>query len=274
MTVAFALVIGSVLADENRNAKTESLQPGRDTRKPSISVDDTFQRFLDELVAVEPGRGIFPESSTVNDRLLRPSEPFRISRYETTQELFTAVMEENPSRWKGPRNSVDSVTRKYADEFCLRLTSILRRKTLIGASQTVRLPTADEWEYCCRAGSRGNYCFSDNTPVENELQTLSEYAWHRGNAAGNDPAVGVLQPNAWGLYDMHGYLWEFVDPSDRPAENAAEDPDTSSPAMGGSWGDPARRLTSDSSLNVPLDSTNDTIGFRCVVSGVSDEPTQ
>src|SRR5262249_61694135 len=79
--------------------------------------------------------------------------PFRIAKYEVTQELYEAVAGANPSRWKGPRNSVEMVGWHEANEFCRKLTAELRQRKLIAADETVRLPSEAEWEYTCRAGT-------------------------------------------------------------------------------------------------------------------------
>lgn len=229
-----------------------------DTRQPSANRTATLKRFVAELVEITPGKGTFPESVTTPAGKLSPKAPFRISQYETTQELYQVVMGRNPSRWKGPRNSVEGVTRLEADEFCERLSQLLRQQNLIGDSENVRLPTPTEWEYSCRGGSEKPYCFGDLSGEQ-----LDAHAWHTGNAAGNDPAVGVLQPNAFGLFDFHGYLWEFVDDVDGSTDRSR----AVAWAMGGSWRDAAPLLSSDSKIPVPEYASSDAIGFRCVVSG-------
>ena len=66
-----------------------------------------------------------------------------------------------------------------------------------------RLPTEAEWEYACRAGSTAKYCFGDN---ENDLP---QYAWLKPHSLGKTHPVGQMQPNRWGLYDMHGNAWQW-----------------------------------------------------------------
>ena len=88
-------------------------------------------------------------------------------------------------------------------EFCRRATEAMRVAKLITTQQVIRLPSEAEWEYAARAGSSTRYSFGDASEM------LGDYAWFTGNAAGNDPAVGAKRPNAWQLYDMHGYLWEW-----------------------------------------------------------------
>jgi formylglycine-generating enzyme required for sulfatase activity len=121
----------------------------------------------------------------------------------------------------------------------------MRDAKLIEPTEVIRLPTEAEWEYCTRAGTTTKYSFGDD-PAQ-----LGEYAWSNENAAGNDPPVGAKRPNPWGLYDVHGYLWEFC---------------SEGVVRGGSWKDKAPRLTSDSRQPIGADLKDDAVGFRCVLS--------
>ena len=133
----------------------------KETRMPSDSENEMFDRFVKECVAITPGTGRFPGSFVMGEASPRANEraavevtmsdSFRISKYELTQELYLAVTKRNPSRWKGPRNSVENISWRDAVRFCELLTAILRNRNLIKDSEEVRLPTAAEWEYCCRA---------------------------------------------------------------------------------------------------------------------------
>lgn len=240
------------------------------TAVPSKSAEEAVKRFVTECVEITPGKGGFPATAVIGAeapaafevarREVTLTEPFRISRYEVTQELYAAVVGNNPSRWKGPRNSVEGVTWTEAEQFCGKLTKILRERKLIALDEVVRLPTAVEWEYCCRAGTTTAYSFGKNDPGRNGgTELLDEYGWHTGNAAGNDPAVGILKPNPWGLYDVHGYLWEYVSDS-VGAEDSGE-----RLIRGGSWRDPVARLSSSAYLTVPDHVSSDAIGLRCVI---------
>ena len=139
---------------------------------------------------------------------------FSIAKYEVPQNLYEAVMGHNPSKWKGPRNSVEMFSFDDAQVFCKKITMQLRDAKMLMSDEEIRLPTEAEWEYCCRAGTNTAYSFGDSAAKAGDANAktslLDEFAWHTGNAAGNDPPVGAKKPNAWGLYDMHGYLWEIV----------------------------------------------------------------
>lgn len=230
---------------------------GQDTATPTAAAADhvalsddgvkLLQRFVDECVAITPGTEPFPAqfrlgSDQEGEDALQPADvqmttPFKICQYETTQELFELVMGRNPSRWPGKRNSVETITFAESEEFCQRLTALLRAAKLIAASDKVRLPTEVEWEYCCRAGTTTRFSFGDEATIESDrgdaASVLSEYAWHTGNAGGNDPPVGFLRPNPWMLYDMHGYLWEYVLPDPVYSVPAPPRPDSgvTSPAV-------------------------------------------
>jgi formylglycine-generating enzyme required for sulfatase activity len=195
------------------------------------------------------------------------TRPFHVARYEVPQNLWEAVMGSNPSRWKGPRNSVEMLSLAEAEEFCRRATDLMRAARLIGDRQVIRLPSEAEWEYVARAGTSTRYSFGDN------VADLDAYAWHTGNAAGNDPPVGAKKPNPWGLYDVHGYLWEWcADPWHANYEGAPTDGSvwqSGDPQMavlrGGSWKDPADCLTSSFRRAESKNTRDDAVGLRCVL---------
>jgi len=250
-----------------------------------------LQTFRDEFVGITPGQGAFPKSFIMGTergvfneqpaRLVTFNHAFSIARYEVPQNLYQAVMGDNPSRWKGPRNSAEMFSWTQAQQFCRRLTRMLRDAELILPDEEVRLPTEAEWEYCCRAGTQTAYSFGEHPALPQDqppkASLLDPYAWHTGNAAGNDPPVGAKKPNAWGLYDMHGYLWEFVaDTWHETYDSAPTDGrawvggsgDLRRVIRGGSWKDRYECLRSACRRPLAETERDDAVGLRCVLGKV------
>ena len=123
------------------------------------------------------------------------SKPFYMGVTEVTQAQYQAIMGTNPSSFKGATNPVETVSWNDATEFCKKLSEKTR--------QAVRLPTEAEWEYACRAGSKTRFCFGDAE------EGLGDYAWYHVNAGKTTHPVGQKKPNVWGLYDMHGNVFEW-----------------------------------------------------------------
>ena len=131
---------------------------------------------------------------------------FLIDRYEVTQALWEKVMPANPSKFKGPDLPVEGVSWEDCQTFLAKLNAIpaIRLRGLI-----YRLPTEAEWEYACRAGSDGPYCRLANG-AEVSAEALGTVAWFRENSGQQTHPVGGKTPNAFGLYDMHGNVWEWT----------------------------------------------------------------
>jgi formylglycine-generating enzyme required for sulfatase activity len=131
-------------------------------------------------------------------------QSLQMSKYEVTQAQYRAVMNSNPSNFKGDDLPVDSVSWTDAVEFCRKLSQLTGRQ--------YRLPTEAEWEYAARAGSTG--------PYSGDVQAI---AWYDANAADHPHPVGQKTPNAFGLYDMNGNLWEWCESKYKPYPYSATD---------------------------------------------------
>jgi len=131
-------------------------------------------------------------------------KPFLIGKYEITQKQWSAVMGKKnaPFAFKGENLPVESVSWTEAQSFLAALNKLEGKARF-------RLPTEAEWEYCCRAGSMGAYGLAaESTPITKE--NLGDYAWFSVNSGNKTHPVGTRKPNAWGLYDMQGNVWEWV----------------------------------------------------------------
>jgi len=159
-----------------------------------------------EMVLISAGE--FTMGSPNADALASPGEkpphrvritrPFYLGRYPVTQEQWQAVMKNNPSSTKDPKCPVESVTWDKCQAFLIELNAKVG-----GQKGKFVLPTEAQWEYACRAGSTTRYCFGDSENL------LGDYAWYEANSAERLHPVGEKKPNAWGLYDMHGDVWEW-----------------------------------------------------------------
>ena len=170
---------------------------------------------------------------------VRITRPFCLGVCEVTQGQYERVMGRNPSRYPGdPQRPVESVSWNDAVEFCRRLGELPEEKA---AGAVYRLPTEAEWEYACRAGAATRYCFGD------DKERLADYAWYLadwpmlspGNPAAAAPGqkiephpVGLKKPNAWGLYDMHGNVWEWCADWYAPYTGESSEDDPIGPASG------------------------------------------
>jgi formylglycine-generating enzyme required for sulfatase activity len=128
------------------------------------------------------------------------TRPFYLGVYEVTQEQYERVMGKNSSYFEGALNPVEQVSWEDAVEFCQKLSALPEEQA---AGRVYRLPTEAEWEYACRAGSTTKYSFGDND------SQLEDHAWFGQNSGSKTHPVGEKEPNAWGLYDMHGNVWEW-----------------------------------------------------------------
>ena len=141
------------------------------------------------------------------------SKDFFIGKFEITQEQYEAVMKTNPATYSGYADSasrpVERVSWNDAKAFCASLTTYLSGSIPDGFSH-IDLPTEAQWDYACRAGTTTSLNNGTNIPVSaGNCNNLNELGWYSVISNSQSHPVGQKQPNAWGLYDMHGNVWEW-----------------------------------------------------------------
>ncbi|MBI9075017.1 MAG: formylglycine-generating enzyme family protein [Desulfatibacillum sp.] len=168
----------------------------------ALAGQDEFTNMLGmEFVKIEAGSFQMgaPEGDMYEDAQpahnVTVSNPFFLGKFEITRKQWAKVMGQNPEKVSNPDNPVEEVTYEDVQLFLLKLNKL-------EGTEAYRLPTEAEWEYAARAGSASACFFGD------DLAKLGEYAWYYANAAYTQP-VGQLKPNAWGLYDMYGNVFEW-----------------------------------------------------------------
>ena len=134
-----------------------------------------------------------------------PGWDYAICKYEVTQSLWAEVMGRNPSNSRGGNLPVECVSWEECQRFLLRLNF---RPEVRESGLKYRLPTEEEWKYACCAGASGDFCkLLDGTEIT--AHSLESVAWLAGNSGGKSHPIGQKKPNAFGLYDMYGNVWEW-----------------------------------------------------------------
>lgn len=201
------------------------------------SAEDVARLMKEARAQKAPGWYLERLLSEAPKHRVRITRPYYAGICEVTQAEYERVMGTNPSSFKGnPIRPVEQVNWNEAVEFCRRLSEDPREKA---AGAVYRLLTEAEWEYACRAGTTTRYSFGHNTG------SLDGYAWSTSNSRGGTQAVGQLRPNAYGLFDTHGNVWEWCADwhgAGYYASSATEDPGGPDPGSlrvlrGASWND-------------------------------------
>ncbi|WP_342304915.1 formylglycine-generating enzyme family protein [Methanolobus sp. ZRKC5] len=214
-----------------------------------------------EFVLIPAGKFIMGSKQDETSRPVHEvtiSKQFYIGKYPVTQEEWVSIMGSNPSYFKDhDDHPVEQVSWNDAQEFVKNLNAK-------EGTDKYRLPSEAEWEFACRAGTTSKYPFGDD---ESELE---EYGWYLGNTT---HPVGQKKPNPWGLYDMHGNVWEWCQDKwhsnyeGAPAENSAWEGDASFLRVdrGGCWSSLSRFCRSSRRSGYIPDDCYGFTGFRVLM---------
>lgn len=205
------------------------------------------------------------ESSFKNESPQRPVQlpGFFMGKYEITQAQYQAIMGNKPAYFIGDKRPVENVSRDDVVEFCKKLS----QKT----GRTYRLPSEAEWEYACRAGTTTPFYFGETITTD-----LVNYSYNGDYTYGSTTPVDSFPPNAFGLYDMHGNVWEWCEDTwhdnyiGAPSDGSAwinNDDSFFRVMRGGSWGQLLVKCRSASRSSYGSINVGDSIiGFRVVCS--------
>lgn len=199
------------------------------------------------------------------------SSPFWMGRYEVTQDEYRALMGVNPAYIPGATRPVEMVTWNQARAYCAALT--IQEAGNIPAGFEYRLPTEAEWEYACRAGTTTEYFFGTDLVCDQARFGFSEHSSSYCVHSNSAQPVGSYTPNSFGLYDMHGNVWEWCLDSWAPYPSASvTDPfvtgGTSRVYRGGAWNGNSSYCRSALRTSHDPAFSNYAVGFRVVLAPV------
>ena len=210
---------GGVKVSEGKQSPVESVKVAEKAQGQEKDIASPREKFTNsigmEFASIPAGKFLMGSPATEQER--DPDETrhevtlthaFRLGVYEVTQAQYEQVMGENPSFSKGARLPVEQVSYLDALIFCRKLSDLPAEKA---AGRKYRLPTEAEWEYCCRAGTSTPFHFG-NELNGTQANCFGEFPYgttQKGPSLGKTSPVGSYPPNAWGLHDMHGNVWEW-----------------------------------------------------------------
>ncbi len=222
-------------------------------------LDTSALAALNEQLVVILGGAIELRDDRIKHRWTVRIEPFLLARYLITQDLYCAVTGQSPSTFKGDKRPVETVSWRDAAGFCNLLSEKAGLPPCYGLGSTseeiffdpaasgYRLPGEGEWEYACKAGTTGS-----------RYGEIDRIAWYKGNSDGTTHPVGLKEPNAWGLYDMLGNVWEWCTDIYDPHVYG-----TYRILRGGGWSDEERGcLATNRRRSHPVSFKIDDLGFR------------
>jgi formylglycine-generating enzyme required for sulfatase activity len=260
---------------KDNDSKEDKKDPDKKVSKEANPTEKEIENAIGmKLVRIEPGK--FAMGSPPDEKEREPVEeshaveitqPFYLGKFEVTQDEFMKIMNSNPSKFKGDKLPVESISWDEAKEFCAKLSE--------KDGRTYTLPTEAEWEYACRAGGKTPFSFGD-TIATDQANYNGNFIYNGGKPGEfreKTTDVGTFKPNAWGLYDMHGNVAEWCEDrygKDYYKAGAAKDPQgfpfgEFRCVRGGSWIIGPASCRSAFRFNEQPNRGDETLGFRVVL---------
>ena len=208
------------------------------------------------------------------------TKAYWLGKYEVTQAQYEAIMGTNPSKFKGADLPVEMVSWSDAKEFCKKLTEIEKAADRLPEGYEYTLPTEAQWEYACRAGTTSAFNNGTNIPSADQKSSepcpnLDEVGWYKYNSNKATHPAGQKQPNAWGLYDMHGNVSEWcldvywsTYPSTPVTDPTGADSGSYMVVRGGLWAGSASGCRSASRSSCMFYDCLNSVGFRVALTPV------
>lgn len=220
-----------------------------DVARCDADIAKKLKPFLDSLPAYVKERTLGPVIEDA-DLVAIPGRNYRLQRTEVTQRQWVSVMGNNPSRFRGLDRPVENVSWNDCQEFIRRASALDGRR--------YRLPTGEEWNFACRAGSTTDW----GKRANGECRPHEAMVWYDKNSGYETHPVAQKEPNAWGLYDMHGNVWEWCQDLYRDRWSGFH-----VRCWGGGWSNVASDCSASSSRdNSPyLGTGGGNVGFRLAV---------
>lgn len=202
-----------------------------------------FEPVMPALALNMQAGGSFKDCATCPDMVAIPGKNFALGKYEVTQAEWESVMQDNPSNFKGANLPVEMVSWNDIQEYLMRLNKM--------TGKNYRLPKEAEWQYACRGGKRTKYCGSND---------YNAVAWYKGNSDGQTHQVGKKEANRYGLHDMNGNVWEWVE--ECYSSNCA----IGRTLRGGSWTSTPQNAHAATRLKDVATTRSSNYGFRLAVT--------
>jgi len=273
--ITIAMILSTAAALVSGCKKTPGKEPNAPAKAPQAQAGASA-----EMIAIPGGQFTMGDKDEPDATPHEVSvSPFLMDKCLVTQEHYQKLMGDNPARWKAPTNPIEQVRWSDAVKFCNARSQAEGLKPCYNLdtwecdfeANGYRLPTEAEWECACRAGTKTTYFFGDNA------SQLGDYAWFEKNSGGHPQPVGQKKPNAWGLYDICGNLWQWCNDfygveyyAQAPKENPRGPKEGDSRVVrGGAWkfsGDNCRSgyRYNENPGYVDVCFGYDIYGFRCV----------